>query len=90
MNANWHWLQNLQRHVSCPPTTAAGGTVREVLETLFASNPQARGYVLDEQGHLRKHMAIYINGEPLLDRATLSDPVSESAEIYVMQASSGG
>jgi sulfur-carrier protein len=81
---------NLQRHVACPPTEAAGCTVREVLEAVFARNPQARGYVLDDQAALRRHMAIFIDGEPLRDRARLTDPVRDSSEIYVMQALSGG
>jgi len=33
---------NIQRHVVCPDTEVAGRTVREVLENVFAQNPQAR------------------------------------------------
>jgi len=81
---------NIQRHVSCPPQEVAGQSVREALEAVFAGNPRARGYVLDDDGALRKHMIIFINGEQARDRAGLSDPVSEGSEIYVMQALSGG
>jgi sulfur-carrier protein len=81
---------NLQRHVSCEATNAPGASVREVLDAVFAENVQARGYVLDDQSALRKHMAVFINGVPLRDRVKLSDPVAENAEIYVMQALSGG
>ncbi|MBL8888940.1 MAG: MoaD/ThiS family protein [Planctomycetaceae bacterium] len=81
---------NLQRHVSLPPVTVPGQTVREVLEAVFALNPQARGYVLDEANALRKHMVIFHNGEPVLDRIHLSDAVDDNTEIYVMQALSGG
>lgn len=81
---------NLQRHVACPETTAAGTTVREVLDTVFTGNPRARGYVLDEHGALRRHMVVFVNGQPVRDRATLSDTVAENAELYVMQALSGG
>ena len=84
------FTRNLQRHVACPPGDARGATVRECLETLFAANPAARGYVLDEHGHLRKHMAVYVNGEAITDRAALSDAVTDACEIYVMQALSGG
>ena len=68
----------------------AGATVRESLEAAFALYPLARGYVLDEHGALRHHMALFVDGEPLVDRRTLSDPVPASAEIFVMQALSGG
>lgn len=81
---------NLQRHVACPATEARGGTVRDVLDAVFAGNPQARGYVLDDQAALRRHMAIFIDGAPLRDRTRLSDTVTDSSQIYVMQALSGG
>ncbi len=81
---------NLQRHVPSPTVVAAGATVREVLERVFADNPRLRGYVLDEQGGLRKHMAVFVDGHQLIDRAAQSDPVGPSSEIYVMQALSGG
>jgi sulfur-carrier protein len=84
------FTRNLQRHVNCPPAQADGATVRQVLDAVFAMNPAARGYVLDEHGKLRKHMAIYVNGEAIADRAGLSDRVSGQSEIYVMQALSGG
>ena len=81
---------NIQRHVACPQTDAAGHTVREVLANVFAENPQARGYVLDDQGTLRRHVAIYVNGRPIGDRVRLTDPVAADDEIYVFQALSGG
>jgi molybdopterin synthase sulfur carrier subunit len=84
------FTQNLQRHVACPETEAPGATVREVLDAVFAGNAQARGYVLDDQSALRKHMAIFVDGNPLRDRVHLSDPVDANARIYVMQALSGG
>ena len=64
--------------------------VREVLERVFADNPRLRGYVVDEQGALRKHMAVFVDGQQLVDRAAQSDAVGPGSEIYVMQALSGG
>jgi len=81
---------NIQRHVSCPPTDVEGGTVREALESLFAGNEQARSYVLDDQGALRQHMVIFVDGTQIRDRAGLGDDVRPGSEIYVMQALSGG
>src|SRR3989442_9460797 len=81
---------NIQRHVVCPDTEVAGRTVREVLENVFAQNPQARAYVLDDQSGLRKHMTIFVDGQMIRDRARLTDAVSESSTIYVFQALSGG
>ena len=81
---------NIQRHVTCPPQSVHGSTVREILDCVFTENRKARSYVLDEQGVLRKHMNIFINGHAISDRDRLSDAVSEGDEVYVMQALSGG
>jgi molybdopterin synthase sulfur carrier subunit len=84
------FTRNLQRHVPCPTETVSARTVREVVENVFHTNQRARGYVLDDQGGLRKHMIIFINGTPIRDRAALSDEVPDGAEVHVMQALSGG
>ena len=84
------FTSNLQRHVSCPETQVAAGTVRSALAQVFAAQPQARGYVLDEQGHLRKHVVIFVDGQRVRDRERLDDPVRDASEVYVMQALTGG
>jgi sulfur-carrier protein len=84
------FTQNIQRHVTCRDTEAMGRSVREVLDNLFAGNPRARSYVLDDQAALRKHMTIFIDGEVIRDRQRLSDPVTEASNIYIFQALSGG
>jgi hypothetical protein len=81
---------NLRRHLECPATTVPGRTVREALEAVFRDNPRLRGYLLDDQGRLRRHVALFVDGEMIGDRVGLSDPVLESAELYVTQALSGG
>lgn len=81
---------NIQRHVACPETEAPGRSVREVLDAVFATNAQARSYVLDDQGAVRRHMTIFVDGQTIRDRARLSDPVTETSRIYVFQALSGG
>ena len=80
------FTSNLQRHVSCPARDAAGETVSAVLQKVFDQEPKIRGYVLDEQGELRKHVFIFVDGQ----RARLNNPVGEKSEIYVLQALTGG
>ena len=80
------FTQNIQRHVACPEMRVSGATVREALEQVFADNPQARGYVLDDQGRIRRHVNVWVNG----NRATLASAVAADDEIYVFQALSGG
>ncbi len=81
---------NIQRHVICPQAEASGRSVREVLDNVFVSNPQARSYVLDDQAALRRHMTIFVDGRAIRDRARLSDPTTPSSIVYVFQALSGG
>jgi molybdopterin synthase sulfur carrier subunit len=68
----------------------AGSTLRDVLDEYFRENERARGYVLDEQGKVRQHMIVFIDGEMVRDRDRLSDPVKANSLIDVIQALSGG
>lgn len=67
-----------------------GNTVGEVLQSISDSYPRLLGYVLDDQGEVRKHVAIFINGELQNRRTVLVRSVEENDEIYVLQALSGG
>jgi molybdopterin converting factor small subunit len=80
----------LQRHIAIGTQDAAGATVRDVLEKVFAGNPRARAYILDDQSALRKHMVIFVNGARIQDRVHLSDAVAGDDRIYVLQSLSGG
>ena len=88
--ATIRFTRNIQRHVECPDRDVDGATLRDVLERYFAGNERVRGYVLDDQGRLRHHMAIFIDGQQLQDRDHLSDAVAPGAVIDVVQALSGG
>jgi molybdopterin synthase sulfur carrier subunit len=80
----------LQRFLPVPPTQVDCATVSEALAVVFASRPTLRGYVLDDQGALRRHVNVFVNGELVRDRARLSDTVDANDDIYVFQALTGG
>jgi molybdopterin synthase sulfur carrier subunit len=84
------FTSNLQRHVECPETRVAALTVRAALEEAFTRQPRVRDYVLDEQGHVRKHVFIFVDGERMRDRERLDAALRDASEIYVMQALTGG
>lgn len=87
------FTRNIQRHVACPPCQVPwrqGLTVRGALAAAWRDNPRAPGYFLDDQGAVRKHVVIFLNGEAIADRVHLGDPVPDEATIDVMQALSGG
>ena len=81
---------NLRRHVACEPREVSPGSLREVLDRALAEDDPLRGYVVDERGLLRKHITVFIGEDAVRDRATLSDPVADGADVWVMQALSGG
>jgi len=81
---------HLERHLSGSPDEVRGNTVREALDQVFAKNPSLRGYVLDDQGALRQHVVVFVDGEMVEDRKRLSDPIEATSELFVMQALSGG
>ena len=77
--------------IGCSPSaTVAGSTVGEALANYFRQHPRVRGYVLDDQGAVRKHVAIFVNATLIRDRCELSDPVQDNDEVFVAQALSGG
>jgi sulfur carrier protein ThiS len=88
--ATVRFTRNIQRHIACPTREIAGETLRQVLDEYFQANPQARGYVLDDQGRIRHHMVVFIDGEQARDREHLTDSVTSNAVIDVIQALSGG
>ncbi len=84
------FTENIQRHVSCPTRQVPGATLREVMDRYFYENEQARGYVLDDQGCLREHMAVFIDGALVRGRRDLGDAVSADSVVDLIQALSGG
>ncbi len=66
---------------------ATGTTVGEVLHDLDRQFPGIRFRIVDEQNTLRQHMKIWVNADATRD---LDTPLSESDELTLMQALSGG
>ncbi len=88
--ASLHFTQNLARHTECPTAAIAASTVAELLERYFATWPGVRDYVLDNQGEVRHHVKVLIDGRNLRDRRKLTDDLQPSSEVYVFQSLSGG
>jgi hypothetical protein len=83
------FTRGLQRYLAAPYASVDGATVGDALGAVFASRSTLRGYVLDDQGALRRHVVIYVNGRPMNDRDGLSDPVGPRDGIYVFQMLAG-
>jgi molybdopterin synthase sulfur carrier subunit len=64
----------------------AGATVRDLMRALERAHPALGGWILDERGHVRRHINVFVNGE----RAGDDDPVAETDRVDVLPAISGG
>jgi len=84
------FTQQLRRFTEVPEIDTTAETLRDALDAAFQVNPRLRGYILDEQAHLRTHVAIFIDGQRLRDRVNLNDALRPDSQIYVLQALSGG
>jgi molybdopterin synthase sulfur carrier subunit len=80
----------LTRHVPCAPQEVEASTVGCALDAAFRAAPGMRHYVLDEQGGVRKHVALFVNGEMLLRQAALDRPLAAGDRLMVIQALTGG
>jgi molybdopterin converting factor small subunit len=84
------FTSNIERHVSAPQLDVEAQTVGEALECYFERYPEVRHYVLDDQGAVRHHMLVLLDGISIGDRRRLSDPLDADSQIFIFQALSGG
>jgi molybdopterin converting factor small subunit len=66
--------------------TVDGGTVAELLQELERAQPAVSGWILDERGHIRQHVNVFVNGECGREQT----PVGPDDRIDVVPAISGG
>jgi sulfur-carrier protein len=88
--ASVFFTPQLQRFTTTPQVETGATTLREALEAAFAINPLLRGYVLDDQGHLRANVVCFIDGRRCTERVMLADPLQPDSRVHVLQALSGG
>jgi sulfur-carrier protein len=80
----------LRRFTDTPDVQTSALVLRQALEAAFAMNPRLRGYVLDDQQHLRANVVIFIDGERCDERRLLNKTLRPDSTVHVLQALSGG
>ncbi|PRF44254.1 MoaD/ThiS family protein [Burkholderia multivorans] len=88
--AHLFFAASIQRHIETPERDVDAHSLSEALDAVFREQPRLRGYIVDDQGALRKHLAVFIDGRPIRDRQRLSDALAPDSRVYVVQALSGG
>jgi sulfur-carrier protein len=80
----------LRRFTTTPEVSSDATHLRAALDDAFRVNPTLRGYVLDDQGHVRPNVVIFIDGQRQDDRTGLQQALAATSTVYVLQALSGG
>ena len=65
-------------------------SVRDVVRDLDRRWPGLGFYLVDEQGTLRTHVAVFVDGRRVTDRGRLGDRIPAAARVQIVQALSGG
>jgi sulfur-carrier protein len=81
---------SLQRHIPCPPQNVSSDSLREVLKAALLAAPDLTHYMFDDQGNIRKHVAVFINRDMLQNRSDLKQILKAGDQVLVVQALTGG
>ena len=71
-------------------TSGSGGTVGEVLESLYAEHGELRERLAGDDGELRRFVNVYLAGEDIRFLDGLDTAVPDGAELTVLPAVAGG
>ncbi len=77
----------LRSYTQGPWAEAEGATLGTLLEDLDQRHPGIRFRMVDEQGGLRPHMRVFVNGKPVLK---LGQALRATDDVAIVQALSGG
>src|SRR4051812_44300485 len=72
------------------PDAGDQSTAGAGLEALFGEQPSLRDRIFDDQGGLRRHVNVFVDGESVRFSGGLSTAVKDGGEIAIVPAVSGG
>lgn len=84
--ANVRLRGQLEKLAGAAELPIEGATVTELLQTLEQEHTGLEGWILDERGVLRRHINVFVNGEP----AEPETAVEPEDKIEILPAISGG
>jgi molybdopterin synthase sulfur carrier subunit len=84
--ANVRLRGQLEKLAGASELPVEGDTVTELLKALEEAHSGLEGWILDERGILRRHINVFVNGEPAEPDAA----VAAGDKIEILPAISGG
>jgi len=69
---------------------SAPATVRDLLYELWRGHPALQDRIVDEQGEVRQHINIFVDGDAIRHTSGMDTPVAKNAEVLIVPAVSGG
>lgn len=81
---------SIQRHKSVGVQHLPAGTLAEALQGACAAREGLRHYILDDQGAVRKHVAVFVNQTMHTSREDLSRVLQSGDKVLVIQCLTGG
>lgn len=70
--------------------SAAGASVKDVIDDLERNHPGMRERLLDEKGQIRRFVNIYLNGDDIRFLEALNSKVKDGDDISIVPAIAGG
>lgn len=70
--------------------TAAGASLKDVINDLESRHPGMRDRLLDEKGEIRRFVNIYLNGDDVRFLDQLNSAVKDGDDISIVPAIAGG
>ena len=65
-------------------------TCGELLECLFREHPDVRTRVVDDSAQLRRHLALFVDGQAVRAEEALDEPLGADSEVEIIAAMAGG
>ena len=85
------FTRNLNRYYpNLGPVSSEKQTLMGVLQDANERFPGIIDYILDERGSIRKHVHVFVGNNAIQDRDNVGIEIDKGADIYIMQALSGG
>ena len=82
---------HLRRFIDVPEEVDIhSNSLPDLLSQIESRFPGSSAYITHENGQLRQHVNIFLDGKVVVDRKNLSDDLSGVTEVVIMQALSGG